>query len=189
MFRSVVPAFASLFALGFSSVTAAEDIAETAIEPHGEMAKLANMLGEWTATTEMITPEGDWVQQNVGRVGFRSELGGLLIAEEHLQRISGEGFVLVTALSYDQYRDTYRLSAIGTGWGLMDIYEGQLENDVLDLNNIRAGTSFPLDDGREMFFRLLIPVSGDTRVSRIDMSLDGGETWNPFYRVTHERLN
>lgn len=189
MLRSTFPALASLFILGFSSATTAEEIAETAIEPHGEMAKLANMLGEWTATTEMITPEGDWVQQNVDRVGFRSELGGLLITEEHLDRISGEGFVLVTDLSYDQYRDTYRLSAIGTGWGLMDIYEGPLKNDVLNLSNIRAGTSFPLDDGREMFFRLLIPVSGDTRVTRIDMSVDGGETWNPFYRVTHERIN
>lgn len=137
----------------------------------------------------MITPEGDWVQQNVDRVGFKSELGGLLIVEEHLQRISGEGFVPVTNLSYDQYRDTHRLSAIGAGWRLMDIYDGQLENDVLDLNNIRTGASFPLDDGREMFFRLLIPVSGVTRVTRVDMSVDGGETWNPFYRVTHERLN
>lgn len=189
MFRSAFPALASLFVLGFSSVTAAEEVAETAIEPHREMAKLANMLGEWTATTEMITPEGDWVQQSIDRVGFRSELGGLLIAEEHLDRISGEGFVLITDLSYDQYRNTYRLSAIGTGWGLMDIYEGHLENDILSLNNLKAGTSFPLDDGREMFFRLLIPVSGDTRVTRIDMSVDGGETWSPFYRVTHERLN
>ena len=51
----------------------------------------------------------------------------------------------------------------------MDIYEGRLENNALDLNNIRTGASFSLDDGREMFLRLLIPVSGDTRVTWIDM--------------------
>lgn len=189
MLRFVFPALASLFALGLSSVSTAEDIAATALEPHEEMAKLSNMLGEWTATTEMITPEGEWIEQSVDHVAYRSELTGLLVTEEHIDRISGEGFILITDLSYDQYRDRYRMSAIGTGWGLMDIYEGELGNDVLDLNNIRAGTSFPLEDGREMFFRLLIPVSGDTRVTEIDMSLDGGETWNPFYRVTHERLN
>ncbi|MHA7872250.1 MAG: hypothetical protein ACX939_07870, partial [Hyphococcus sp.] len=77
MFRSTFLAFASLFAAGLSAVATAEEIAETAIEPHAEMAKLSNMLGKWKAATEMISPEGDWVQQNVDRVAFKAELGGL----------------------------------------------------------------------------------------------------------------
>jgi len=188
MLRSIISVLFVFFILNISSVVFAEEVAETARAPHESMKKIRGMLGEWTAITEMITQEGDWIEQKTDHVAIKSELDGLLFAEQHLARISGEGFYITTDLSYDQYRETYRVSAIGNGWGIMDIYEGQLDNGILDLNNIRAGTSFPLEDGREMFFRLLIPVDGDRRVMDIDMSLDEGETWSPFYRVTYERI-
>ena len=38
-----------------------------------------------------------------------------------------------------------------------------------------------------MNFQLIIPIDGDKRVMEINQSLNGGEIWTPFYRVTYEK--
>lgn len=165
----------------------AENIPESAKAPAEAMAKLSGMLGEWTVVTEMINPEGDWIEQGVDRVSVKAGLEGLMIAETHQGRVSGESLIVETDYSFDQYRNVYRAAALDNTWGLMDIYEGDLSDGALVLTNLRAGTSFVLDDGRDLNFRLTIPVSGDERVMTVDQSIDAGASWTPFFRLTYKR--
>ena len=162
-------------------------IPDTAKIPFAAMEKLNGLHGEWTATTAIINSEGAWIEQHKDVVKFKPGLGGVLLTEQHVKRLSGTGFTLKTDFSFDQYRDHYRLTAVGNGWGLMDIYEGEVADDALLVDNLRSGTTFRLDDGREMHFRLTIPLKGDKRVMEIEQSTTAGKRWSPFYRVTYER--
>lgn len=185
MLKLPAAAFAMLFALG---AAAAEDaIPKTAAAPAEAMQRLAALHGEWLAVTEMINTEGEWIEQHRDRVAFEPSLNGLLLTEKHIARISGQGFRVETDFSFDQYRAAYRAAATDDTWGLMDVYEGTADGDVLQITNIRSGTSFPLQDGREMHFRHTIPLSGETRIVTIEQSTDAGEKWSPFYRVIYTR--
>ncbi len=154
------------------------------------MRLLDGILGDWRVVTEIITQDGDWTEQSVAMATFEKRLNGLLISEIETERLSWEGQnpALELDITFDQYRDVYRLSVIDDGWGIMDVYEGELEDAVLTVTNLKSGTSYPLENGGELFFKLEIPVSGDERVMNIGMSSDKGETWRPFYRVTYKRV-
>ncbi|MEM9495991.1 MAG: DUF1579 family protein [Pseudomonadota bacterium] len=191
MNRTAVSAVLGAFSLFAAAPTASaqaltESVPPTAAEPHNAMKALDALHGEWTSLTEMRGQDGEWQTFSKDLVVFEPLVSGLLLAERHVERISGAGFVLLTSFSYDQYRDLYRTSVVDETFGLMDIYEGDAKDDVLTMTNLRSGTSFPTDDG-EMFFKLRIPLTGDTRVMDVDVSTDKGETWAPLYRMTYER--
>ncbi len=180
------------FAFFFSTITGplqAEDIPESAKTPAEAMGKLSGMLGEWILTSEVMTEEGEWAPTATDRVSVTASLNNLLFTEHHKERMNGEGFVVETDFTFDQIRSVYRAAVVDDTWGLMDIYEGELEGETLVLTNMRAGTDFELQDGRRMNFRLTIPVAGDERIAMVDQSVDSGETWRAFYRLTYKRAS
>jgi len=183
LLSALVVAFASPM-----TASHANDIPDTAIVPTEAMSALKGMLGKWSVKTEMINPEGAWATQGSDSVSIKARLNNMLFAETHTERLSGQSLVVETDYSYDQYRQVYRARAMDDTFGLMDIYEGNLENGILVLTNIRAGTSFPLDETRQMNFRLTVPVTGDERVMEIDQSIDAGETWSSFFKLTYQRI-
>jgi|GEM_PF-609141 len=167
----------------------ADDLPESAKAPAEAMAKLGALQGTWKTVTEIAQEDGGWLEQSANIVAIKKSLRGLLLTESEVKRTSGDETSLGLKIDYtfDQYRKVYRVSVVDDGWGIMDIYEGGLEDGALTLTNIRSGTSFPLDDDGEMFFHLAMPVAGDWRVLDINMSTDKGESWRPFYRVTYTR--
>ncbi|MBI1392701.1 MAG: DUF1579 domain-containing protein [Alphaproteobacteria bacterium] len=165
-----------------------EGMPETARAPFAAVAQLDGMLGAWRVTSEMAGPEGEWTNRTVYRQSFANGLRGLVLSEVHEATLEGDGFALKTDFSFDQYKNVYRLAVLDDTFGLMDIYEGNIEEGVLIVTNLRADTSFPLGDGRKMNFRLRIPVAGNRREMFVDQSVDGGETWAKFYRVVYERI-
>ncbi len=168
----------------------ASELPETAKAPAAAMEKLSALQGAWKTTTEIIDQEGVWNEQAVNHVSIESDFRGLLLTESETERLSGseESPQLKIDYTYDQYREVYRVSVIDSGWGIMDIYEGALEAGQLTVTNIKSDTSFPLDDGGQLHFRLQIPVTGNKKVVNINLSTDKGVTWRPFYRVTYTRM-
>lgn len=162
---------------------------ETARIPTAAMQHLDDMRGDWKTTVKIMSESGEWQTQSVNRVRITAHLNGLLLTENELERLEGDhtSARLKTDYTFDQYRDVYRISAIDSGWGIMDVYEGALENGELVLTNLRADTNFPLDDGGALHFQLRIPVAGDERVMQIHMSTDRGANWRPFFRVEYSR--
>jgi len=181
--------FAAAVSLLFAVSANAQATPENAKAPKAAMAQIDAIKGDWISIVEIVTQSGEWLQQSKNRINIASHLGGLLLTEVELERLEGDETspVLKVDYTYDQYREHYRLSAIDSGWGIMDIYEGGLEDDALVVTNLRSDTSVPLADGRALHFRLTIPVTGDERVMLIDMSTDAGENWRPFFRVTYQR--
>lgn len=191
MFHSIRKiSFAAAFA--FFSITTpsyADATPETARVPAASMQLLDDMRGDWITTVKIITASGEWKTQSVNRVRITSHLGGLLLTENEVERLEGDpaSARLKTDFTYDQYREVYRISAVDSGWGIMDIYEGALEDGELVLTNLRVDTNFPLDEGGALHFQLRIPVMGDERVMQIQMSTDRGANWRPFFLVEYSR--
>ncbi len=191
MWRTLIALFViAAFGTGAASAsTNAEEAPETARAPAAAMKLLADMEGDWTTTVKFQTESGEWKMQSVNRVRVASHLDGLLLTEEELERIEGDQTSprLKVDYTYDQYRNVYRISAVDSGWGIMDIYEGALDDGDLILTNIRADTNFPLDDGGALHFQLRIPVTGDEKIMQVLMSTDRGASWRPFYQIVYTR--
>lgn len=168
----------------------ADDDAQQSVSaaPAAALQALSPLLGEWRVTLYRLGEAGEWVEESADDVFFEPSLNGLLLTERMLQRISGEGFELKTDYMFDQYRDVYRLAVADDTFGLMDIYEGQLEDGALIVTNLKSGTGFPLDAETMMNFRLTIPVASGNRQMTIDQSTDAGATWRPFYRADYARI-
>ena len=172
------------------TTTSAEDLPETARAPAAAMELLGDMAGDWETTVKIVTETGEWKIQSINKARITSHLNGLLFTEEEIERIEGDQGSprLKVDYTYDQYRNVYRVSAVDSGWGLMDIYEGALNDGVLVLTNLRSGTSFPSEDGGTLHFQLRIPTHGDEKEMEVNLSSDGGTNWRPFYKINYLRI-
>ena len=164
-----------------------EPLPQTAVVPHEAMRALDGLLGEWISVSQIANGDGTWTTLVKDRVEFRLKLRDLVVSERVIEHLEGTGTIIHTDFSYDQYREVYRLMAVDDTWGLMDIYEGDIMDGALQVTNLRSGTASKLDDGRDLHFRLTIPLSGDERLMTIDRSVDEGLSWVPFFRVTYVR--
>ena len=149
--------------------------------PLEKMAKFESLLGYWN--TVQYSYENDaWIQIATSIVTYNKKLKGKLIAEEIHDLMPDNIFIVETFISYDQYRNLYRLAAIDDTFGLMDIYEGDfISSKIFQVTNLRAGTNFPTDYGGEMYFRLTFTeIGNNTREFLVERSTDNGNTWSPM---------
>lgn len=154
--------------------------------PAAQIEKISSLLGNWQLTTEIFNPENtEWREVGQNIVSFDLIMNGMGLRETPVEHISGDALGVETTFSYDQYREVFRLSVLDDTWGIMDIYEGQVEGDKLTATNIGKGTHFPTQDGDVMEFRLNMTLVGGTRVTDINLTTDSGKTWNQFYRLTY----
>ena len=162
-----------------SNLFAQEDVEKVPLE---KMAKFESLLGDWN-TTNYFYEDDDWKQVATSHVKYFKKLKGKLVSEEITNVKPEGGFVVESFISYDQYRNVYRLAAVDDTFGLMDIYEGNFENDKLfRVTNLRAGTNFPTSDGGELYFRLTFKeIDHDTREFLVEQSNDNGDNWLPMY--------
>ena len=181
-----------LSALTFSTLTfsiqAQENVPEPSKAPLAAMQKLAPMTGVWSAHTEYSADNGaNWQTMARADVEFSYQLKNLVLAEAPDDHQSS-GFQTATFFSYDQYRKIYRIAVMDDTWGIMDIYEGDIENDKLVVTNLRSKTFFPIDEKTSRAFRLTIDISGaSARRMEIDKSDDGGKSWQPNFVVSYTK--
>ena len=178
----------TLFVWSTAGLAQSEEPPAPSVEPRAMLGKLEPLVGRWTLSLEYSANGGDnWTKypNSIVEVGHR--LKGLALAETTVSAEPG-ALELETYFSYDQYRDVYRLAVLDDTFGVMDIYEGRLDDNALIVTNLKAGTFFPTQDGRELAFRLTIAIDPVSRDMIIDASLDGGETWFPYFRARYERL-
>jgi len=156
--------------------------------PATQIEKISALTGIWKLKTEIFNPESQkWREVGQGIVSYEIIMNGMGLREMPIRHVSGDALAVETTFSYDQYRQTYRLSVLDDTWGIMDIYEGEIEDNKLIATNIGKGTHFPTQDGGQMEFRLDIELNGDTRVTEINLTTNSGETWRQFYRLTYDR--
>ena len=155
--------------------------------PLEAMQRLAPLEGEWDMTVFFSPDDGDtWNEAPSQLVTVSFDHKGFLLDEVPAD-LSVPGFHMRTFLTYDQYRNVYRKAALDDVWGILDLYEGVIEDDQLILTNLKAGTFFPLPDGKWRGFRLTVELKSSHRWVWIEKTDDEGASWQPAFKVEYVR--
>ncbi len=154
-------------------------------KPYSMMQMLATLVGRWELVTEIKQEGGDvWQAMPPHTVDIMFRHKDLLLAEIP-QDVTTPGFHMESYIAYDQYRKAFRKAAVDDVWGVMDIYEGNIQDSKLVLTNLKSDTSFPIGEGVWRHFRLTLEITSPKRVMHIDKSDDGGKTWQAAFRSTY----
>ena len=158
-------------------------------KPYSMMQKLSVLAGTWTARTEQTEDGGaTWTDLGSKRVRVELQHKGMLLVEQP-DEVSSGGFDMHTAIAFDQYRNLYRQSSTDDVWGVMDLYEGNIETGQLVVTNLKAGTFFPIDEGVWRGFRLSTELKQPHRQMLVEKTDDNGASWQPAFRVEYTKLD
>jgi len=164
--------------------------AQTADPVREAMARLDGLVGRWAATTSTPTQEGRKTGA-ASTITVRRRMDGAFLESDSIIRTPSFDMRLVSIFSYDQFRQVYRVAAMDGDFGLMDIYEGRIEERggeaVLVVDNFRSDTSFPTRSGGHLHFRLAYTLGQERRSLLVEMTTDRGATWREFSRTDFER--
>jgi hypothetical protein len=142
--------------------------------PEG-MADLLNMVGTWQVALAQRSRPGGPLTESEQEIEIESGMDGRLIESNYSTEDEQQ---IQWSLSYDTFRETYRLTEFTSGSGYMDIQQGTFgEDGKLTLSNVETDTSYKVADltvhGR---FNVLEVTPDSFKIER-EASLDGGESW------------
>lgn len=146
------------------------------------MARLAPLAGDWTVTGRIMGPEGAQALEP-GEARTRYAFNDRGLEDNARLDLGGDGPThLRTLFSYDPYRGLYRLSVMDDTFGLLDIYEGDFDEDGrLVVTNLRTDTSYPIEGG-QLHFKLVYDFThSDGHDFDVYMSADRGTSWALYF--------
>ncbi len=150
--------------------------------PAPDMARLAFLVGDWDLAVEQLSPTGEVVRRDRGRVVITEELGGQLILAVGYREGSEIGqrnwkfYNQVAKKLYDVNFDLV---------GHFEVREETRNGGDLAFSMVEP---FVGDDGVPRDWRNTYrPIDRDAFVVEIDHSADGGRTWTLAFRIRHTR--
>lgn len=156
--------------------------------PRNMMQSLTPLSGDYRLVVYSSDDDGEtWQAGEPQTVSLSFKQNGLMLEELPLTPQT-KGFHMASYLTYDQYRQVFRKAAIDDVWGIMDIYKGVIENDVLVMTNLDAGTFFPIGDNQWRGFRLRIPLIAGERTMWIDKTDNNGESFEPAFKAVYSPI-
>ena len=180
--RLVLSLLALLPVLAFSQE---DQVPTESVVPLEKMAALDVLAGRWTMTVYVTEDDGDsWTPTPAQTVEILFRHKGFLL-EEIPSNLDSPGFHMHTFLTYDQYREVYRKAALDDIWGILDLYEGNVEDGWLILDNLKSETFFPVGDDRWRGFRLRMELRPERRWMWIDKTDDRGQSWQPAFKAEY----
>ena len=178
----VLLAVGMLWSFGAS---AQNEIPEVSKAPLAAMKKLQPLAGDWLMTAEYSADNGEtWNKGEPEHIVLSLRQKDLMLHEVP-QETGKPGFHTEMFIAYDQYRKLYRLIAVDDVWGLPDVYEGNIEDGKLVVNNLKSGTFFPIGENVWRGFRITLSLNADERTMVVDKTDDNGKSWQPNFRITY----
>jgi hypothetical protein len=155
--------------------------------PPDGMEPFASLAGEWDLTIETRSyPQAPW-EENRAQSTITPLLGGRMLEERFAWVTRGVPIDIIRTLSYDCYREVYRITRIDSFTGQQDVLEGVFEDGRLSATNIRSGT-VRSDPEQPQHTRLsLFEIEADRFRIGLEDSTDGGESWTENARYTYTR--
>lgn len=146
-----------------------------------KMSVLSSFIGEWDVSQFTYTANEKWEKSSTSRIDFKSSLSAMVISGETRDMMPSNAMNLQLTFTYDQFRKTYRLSVIDSLYGLMDIYEGNMNvGDDLVLTNLNSDTNFPVENGVMHFRFTFKDDDADKKSFSIEQTSTRGEKWGPM---------
>ena len=159
------------------------------VAPKLAMEKLSNLEGLWKSTLWISNDRGKtWTDKPSNTISVSYSMKGMFIGQQNNEP-SQNGWDMMNLVGYDQYRKVYRQTVMDDTWGMMDVYEGNIdEQNRLVIDNLRSKTFFPGQKDMWLAFRLTAELTPCKRATYIDVSIDEGKDWIPYMIYRFERL-
>lgn len=151
------------------------------------MRALRTLAGEWSVAVESRPlPVLPWIPSR-GTSTIRAESDGALLVEE-LDFVAVDfPWKLRRTISWDRFRDVYRLTSFDNLSHHLDVREGRLEEGRLSVSNVDPGTPWIAYGVTRHTREVLSEIEPDSFVRVRETSLDGGATWTPAIRFRYTR--
>ena len=149
------------------------------------MGPLMSIVGEWTVAWQTRQqPGAPWQDAEVTSTIEKKLRGAAL--EESTQ--NGSGNEILRTFSYDQYKETYRLTSINDVTTHMDIAEGTFNDDGrLVVTNVETDTPWT-GFGMTFYNRVsFFDLTENGLQAEVEISIDGGENWFVAGKATYSR--
>ncbi|HEX9794405.1 MAG TPA: DUF1579 family protein [Planctomycetota bacterium] len=150
---------------------------------------LRDFLGEWTVTVESRAGAGAEWSTYVTSSSIRAALGGVGLEERvRMQDPAGDWCEIMGLRTWDPYRELFRVAYLDSRFGLLDVYEGGVEEDGAWVgSNTTTGTSIH-HEKTEYWSRYRMRRLGPDRFRTIwEGSDDGGRSWTELNRMNYAR--
>lgn len=162
-----------------------ETIPKVSLVPLAKMKDLSVLSGYWDMEVFITQDNGkSWQSTPKQSVSIIAGHKGMML-EERPMNLNSPGFHMHSFITYDQYRKVYRKAAVDDVWGIMDLYEGKIEDGKLIMTNLRAKTFFPVAENVWRGFRLIIELESPQRSMLIEKTDDNGKTWQAAFKVEY----
>lgn len=158
------------------------DDAIFAMPPPVGMGPLQPLAGTFqVAWSQRPGPGADFVDSE-RTITIESLMDGALLREIYSPE---EGGQVIRTISFDKYRETYRMTQFAGDAGYMEIRVGTLDGETgrLTLSNQETGTAHPQYFARLTFF----DIGQDGFSVEHEASIDGGESWFVYARGRYSR--
>jgi hypothetical protein len=149
------------------------------------MAELIPLAGSWKVKQEETSDGSSW-QEHELEATITSRVNGAMV---ELRYQTADGVEIVSSLSYDRFRQHYRLATVNSFTTHLDIQQGSFgEAGRLTLSNAETDTSWT-GYGRTFHQRTtILDITVDSfRIDR-EVSFDAGKTWFLNEKQTYTRL-
>ena len=150
----------------------------------GEMNRLQALIGDWSVELEQRNrPEAPFNEAGMTST-IVPKMSGAMLEETF---VSPQGTEVVRSLTYDRFKERYRLSQINSFTSHLDVQEGTMEEGRLTVSNAETDTSWQ-GFGQTFHQRLSIfDVTEDGFKMEAERSVDGGENWFVNAKATYTR--
>ncbi len=149
----------------------------------GDMGLMQAMAGEWDVKLERRqSPQAPWQESQITST-IVARMGGAMLEES----LVVEGTEGLSTLSYDRFKERYRLTQFNSFTSHLDVQEGTFEDGRLTVSNAETDTSWE-GFGRTFHERLsYFDVTTDGFKLEAERSVDGGENWFVNRKSTYTR--
>ena len=150
----------------------------------GEMNLMQTMVGVWTVKAEQRqSPQAPWQESEMSST-IEARLDGAMLEETF---VSPQGVEGIRHLTYDRFKERYRLAQINSYTSHLDVQEGTYQDGRLTVSNAETDTSWQ-GFGQTFHQRLsFFDITPDGFKIEAERSVDGGENWFVNYKATYTR--
>jgi len=155
------------------------------------LEKFSPLIGTFDISGVRYTPDGE-VPLRPTKSATQPIMGGFALQDmSQIDVGSPELMGLQSTITYDQFRNVYRVTLLDDTLGLMDVYEGNFDSDnVLSVTNLRSNTYFPIGpNGEAMHFKLRWDLGASPITYDLLTTVNGGESWDNFSKMTYTKTS
>jgi hypothetical protein len=165
--------------------------AQTTRDPIRVDRLAAKMVGSWHVLAADVDQAGTIHEASEESMATIVPLfEGVALQEDVKIRAPGSGHDLLVTYSWEPTINKYRVAILDRAYGILDIYEGDLEGNTLLVDNLATATRFETASGARMAFRLRWEFLSESSFRQtIELTRDEGANWAPFMRNSYRRAS